>query len=133
MEDPYNEFRRMSYDEVMKLDQLQRDARRNMVLGIMAIVGGLAATQSDVSGADFAVYGGLAAGGYLIKDAFNTRSEAQMHVEAIAELGQSLETEIAPQTIELEERTVTLSGSVESQYEQWREILAEIYANETGG
>ena len=26
----------------------------------------------------------------------------------------------------------TLSGTVESQYEQWREILADIYANETG-
>ena len=34
--------------------------------------------------------------------------------------------------IELEERVVTLSGTVESQYAQWREILADIYANETG-
>lgn len=132
MQTPYTEFRRMSYEEVMKLDQLQRDARRNMIVGIAAIVGGLAATQSNNAAADYAVFGGIAAGGWLIKNAFNKKGEAQMHVEALAELGQSLELEVAPQTIELEERTVTLSGSVETQYAQWREILADIYANEVG-
>ncbi len=27
---------------------------------------------------------------------------------------------------------MTLSGNVETQYEQWREILADMYANEIG-
>ena len=40
--------------------------------------------------------------------------------------------EIAPQTIELEERTITLTGSVEAQYDQWRELLADLYASEVG-
>jgi hypothetical protein len=132
MEASYTEFRRMSYDEVMKLDRVQADARRNMILGVASLIGGLAATQSNGTAANLAVYGGIAAGGFLIKDAFGKRAEAQMHVEALAELGQSLEMDLAPQTIELEERTVTLSGSVETQYAQWREILADIYANETG-
>ena len=132
MEQPYTEFRRLSYDEVMKLDRLQRESRRNMVLGIAAIVGGLAATQSDSSMANAAVFGGLVGGGWLIKEAFRAGDEAQIHVEALAELGQSLENEVAPQTIELEERTVTLSGNVETQYQQWREILADMYANEIG-
>ena len=44
----------------------------------------------------------------------------------------SLEAEITPQVIELEDRTVMLSGNVEDQYEQWRELLAEIYRNEVG-
>lgn len=132
MERPYTEFRRLSYDEVIKLDRLQRQSRRNMILGIAAIVGGLAATQSNSSVSNAAVYGGLLGGGWLIKEAFSTGDEAQLHVEALAELGQSMENEIAPQTIDLEERTVTLSGNVESQYEQWRQILAEMYANEIG-
>ncbi len=132
MEEPYDEFRRLSYDEVRKLDRLQREARRNMILGVAAIVGGLAATQSDSAMADAAVFGGLAGGGWLIKEALNTSDEAQMHVEALAELGQSMEREVAPQTIDLEERTVTLSGNVEAQYQQWREILADMYANEIG-
>ncbi len=132
MEVPYTEFRRLSYDEVMKLDRLQRQSRRNMIIGIAAIVGGLAATQTNSSISNAAMYGGLLGGGWLIKEAFNAGDEAQLHVEALAELGQSLENEIAPRTIDLEERQVTLSGNVETQYEQWREILAEMYANEIG-
>jgi hypothetical protein len=133
MEAPYTEFRRMSYEEVMKFDKLQAQARRNMVLGVAAIVGGLAATQSNNAGVFYSgIYGGLFGGAFLIKDAFNKRDEAQMQVEALAELGNSLEAEIAPQTIELEERVITLSGTVDAQYEQWREILADLYASETG-
>lgn len=132
MEEPYTEFRRLSYDEVMKLDRLQRESRRNMILGIAAIVGGLAATQTNTSITNASVFGGLIGGGWLIREAFNAGDEAQMHVEALAELGQSMENEVAPQTIELEERTITLSGNVEAQYEQWREILADMYANEIG-
>ena len=48
-------------------------------------------------------------------------------MEALQELGDSLEASIAPQIIELEDRTVTLTGSVENQYKQWREILHGIY------
>ena len=60
------------------------------------------------------------------------RAEAQIHVEALDEIGQSLEAEITPSVIELEDRTVMISGSVEDQYAQWREVLAEIYRNEVG-
>ena len=44
----------------------------------------------------------------------------------------SLEADITPQVIELEVRTVMLSGNVEDQYAQWREVLAEIYRTEIG-
>ncbi|MEJ2419824.1 MAG: hypothetical protein P8Y45_23450 [Exilibacterium sp.] len=56
-----------------------------------------------------------------------------MHVEALQELGDSLEASIEPQVIELEDRTITLSGSVENQYDQWRDILRDIYKLDTGG
>jgi len=132
MDTPYTEFRRLSYDEVMKLDRLQADSRRNMIMGVAAIIGGIAATQSNNAATYYSSPVIIASGGWLIKDAFDKGDERQMHVEALAELGNSLEMEIAPQTIELEERTITLTGSVEAQYDQWREILADIYANETG-
>mgnify|MGYP000176067729 FL=1 len=32
--------------------------------------------------------------------------------------------------VELEDRTVRLTGNVEDQYGQWRELLADIYAAE---
>ena len=74
----------------------------------------------------------VGAGAYLIRSSFDKRAEAQMHMEALEELGQSLEDEVAPQVISLEDRSITLTGSVEEQYEQWREILADLYAAEVG-
>src|SRR5690606_39770847 len=99
---------------------------------LAAIVGGLAATQSSNAAAPYAVYGGIGGGAWLIKEAFDAREEAGLHVEALAELGDSMSADIAPRTIELEERSVTLTGNVEAQYEQWRQILADMYRNEIG-
>ena len=77
---------------------------------------------------DIAVIGG----GYLLKSGLEKRNEAQIHVQAMEELGMSLEAEITPQVIDLEDRSVTLSGNVEEQYAQWRSLLADIYAAEIG-
>jgi hypothetical protein len=70
---------------------------------------------------------GIAAGGYIARAGFEKDAEAQIHIEALQELGDSLEASIAPQVIELEDRTITLTGTVDNQYNQWREILHSIY------
>ena len=101
--------------------------------GAAAVIAGVAAATS---GGNYASQvGGISAasaGAYLIKSGFDKRAEAQMHMEALEELGKSLEDELAPQVINLEDRTITLTGSVEEQYGQWREILADLYATEVG-
>jgi hypothetical protein len=68
----------------------------------------------------------------VVKSGLSKRAEAQIHIEALAELGQSLEAEIEPQVIELEDRTITLTGNVEAQYQQWKELLRQMYALERG-
>jgi hypothetical protein len=50
----------------------------------------------------------------------------------LEELSQSLQASISPRIIELEDRTVRLSGSAEDQYSQWRELMADLYAAEMG-
>ena len=40
--------------------------------------------------------------------------------------------EITPQVIELDDQTITLTGTVEDQYDQWRDLLHGIYGKETG-
>ena len=66
----------------------------------------------------------------MIRSGLDKRAEAGMHTAALEELSQSLEDEVAPQVISLEDQTITLTGSVEEQYEQWREILGDLYAIE---
>ena len=71
-----------------------------------------------------------AVGAYALKSGLAKKQEAAAHTEMVAEMGTSLETVIAPQVIELEDRTVTLNGTVEAQYTQWKELLLKIYVQE---
>lgn len=132
MDQPYQQWRSQSYNEVIALRELKRDARNRTIMGIAAILGGIAAAGSDHGSARSAGSVAIAGGAYMIKSGFDKRSESEMHIEAIQELGDSLEAAIEPQVIDLEGRTITLSGTVENQYDQWRELLREIYQIDTG-
>ncbi|GAB5415162.1 MAG: hypothetical protein Cons2KO_27650 [Congregibacter sp.] len=129
---PYQEWRKLSYQEVVAYQELKAESRRQLIAGGAAILAGIAAAGSGDRTSRTAGNVAIIGGGYLLKSGLESRAEAQIHVEALEEIGQSLEAEITPQVIELEDRTVMISGSVEDQYAQWREVLAEIYRNEIG-
>jgi len=44
-----------------------------------------------------------------------------------------MNSEIEPHTMTLQNRTVTLTGTVQEQYRQWKELLQQMYIAETGG
>ena len=130
MEGHYNEWRRLSYDETVALRELEQEARTQLIVGGLSLLAGVAAATSDDRETRSAGAVGIYAGGSLVKSGLERRAEAKIHSLALEELGQSLEAEITPQVIELEDRTVQLSGTIEDQYSQWREILSDIYAAE---
>lgn len=129
---PYDSWREQSYNETVTLRELKASARRRFIAGTAAVIGGIAAASSGNYVARNGGVVGVGAGAYLIKSGFDKRSEAQIHVAALEELGQSLETEVAPRVINLDDRTITLTGNIEEQYSQWKEILADLYAAEVG-
>jgi hypothetical protein len=129
---PYQEWRKLSYEEVIAQRELQQEANARLIAGAAAVVAGIAAQGSSSSYARTAGAVGIAGGGYLLKSGLEKRAESSIHSLAIEELGQSLQAEITPRVIELEDRTVRLSGSAEDQYAQWRELMADLYATEMG-
>ena len=131
MHAPYQDFRRVSYDSVVKARQLKKRANRQMIAGVAAIIAGIYGRttadswmQLDGSAAT------AAAGGYVLKQGLDTKQKAAEQTERLAEMGSSLEAVIAPQVIALEDRTITLTGTVQAQYDQWRELLQQIYEQE---
>ena len=128
---PYDSWREQSYQETITLRELEASARRRFIAGAAAVVGGIAAASN---GGNWATQAGgataVGAGAFLVKSGFDKQAEARIHMQALEELGESLENAVAPQVINLDDRTITLSGSVEEQYEQWRDILADLYAAE---
>ena len=127
---PYQEWRKASYEETVALRELETEAKREMIAGGAAILAGIVAQSSGSSMTRSAGAIGVVGGGALLKRGLEKRAESNIHSLALEELGQSLDAEITPRVIELEDRTVRLTGNVEDQYDQWRELLADIYAAE---
>lgn len=130
MIEPYQSWRAQSYDELLAARDLKRQSFERTAGGIAAIVVGILASGSNSGAARASGAVAIGSGALLVKSGLAKKAEAQIHVEALAELGQSLEAEVEPRVFELEDQTVTLTGNVQMQYDQWQEILQKIYRAE---
>ena len=132
MSQPYHEWRRESFEEVYQQRELERQALTELVVGAAMVAGGIAAQTGDSAATRAGGAVGIYGGSQLIKSAFDKRAAAKIHSEILAELGQSAGESIAPHAIDLENRSIALSGNVEAQYEVFREALRRLYFEEMG-
>ena len=132
MEEPYREWREAYFLESQALKEVKSESNARLIGGALAVLAGILAQGVDSRTANTAGWVGIGAGAAAIQSGLQKREEAKIHVEALEEVSASLDSEIEPHSIDLEDRTVTLTGTVREQYGQWRRILKEIHATETG-
>jgi len=133
MGEAYTQFREFNYEEVMALRQMRRNSNIRLALGTLAFIGGVALAVVDAGVTSMILAPALIAGGVMgAQSGLAMRSESMIHAVAIQELGRSFETDVTPRVVEVEGRTLKLTGSAETQYRNWRRLLREIYAAETG-
>ena len=132
MEAPYQSWRTQNYDEILAVRHLKRQSRERTIGGIVTVIAGIVAAGSNSGATRAAGAVAIGSGAMLVKSGLAKKGEAQIHIEALAELGQSLETEVEPRTVTLEDQTITLSGNVQAQYQQWKQLLQKIYTLERG-
>ena len=128
----YQNWRQATYSEAIAYREQRQKARRRAIAGAVGIAAGLAAQTSDTR---VTQYGGLVSvigGAAVVGKAIQDFADAKIHSEVLHELGASAEAEISPHTIELENRTISLQGTVAAQYEHLRRILKEMYYEELG-
>lgn len=130
---PYRDWRKYSYEEAIALREVQRSARNRMLAGIGTVIGGaVMAGKSDSYIGQVGGYAGVVGGIGIFKSGLDRRKESQIHEDALQELTESLQSELKPMVVDIEGKTVTLTGTVEAQYEEWRQLLKDIYTAETG-
>jgi hypothetical protein len=76
------------------------------------------------------VVGGAVAGSFF-SNSFQNSKEAKVHRDALNEIASSIDGTLSPSVIEMEDRTITLTGTIKEQSDQWRTVLQEIYKAET--
>ena len=131
MSEPYDNWRRFSYEEEVAARKLKRKARMQQILGAVGILGGLL-TEVDSQGDSAIQQIGVAGGTFAIMKGMSTAQEAKMHVEAMRELASSFDSEVAPLLVDVEGQALRLSGSVETQYLTWRQLMRDFFLAETG-
>jgi hypothetical protein len=133
MKPAYREWLKSNYEESVELKKLQRAARNRMGMGAAAMVAGVAGGVKSGSSAGQVVSLATAAGGAAVfASGVKKQAQAEIHVDALRELNNSFEADLKPKVVEVEGRTVTLTGSAQAQYENWRHLLRQIYSQETG-
>ncbi len=133
MAEPYTNWRRYSYDELEAQDDAARSALTRKLLGAAAIVGGLMIGSETGSYAGrAAATGAIFGGAYAVKSGFEKGAEVKMHSDSLRQLGDSFQAEVQPMVVEVEGRTLQLQGTAEEQFREWRQLLKELYENETG-
>ncbi len=101
------------------------------IMGALLLIGAASAADSSNSTLESVAVGAAAVGGVMmLQDSFASSAEGKYHRDTLNELGHSLNFEVAPQVIEIEESNVTLRGNVQEQYRQWRDMLGKIYQEE---
>ena len=133
MAEPYTQWRKANYEELEAEAQARREAITRQVLGAVAIVGGIMAGEATGSSAGSAAATAAVIGGmYAFKSGLDRRAEIKIHTESLKQLGDSFQSEVQPLVVDVEGRTLELKGSAEQQYAEWRQLLRELYENETG-
>ncbi len=121
MQSPYENWRRYYLIEAEQRRAVERRANTTKLFATAVMIAGV-----------FSDPGTVFAGAMIYKSGMDISKEAEIHNDAIRELSDSLRAEVSPMIVEIQGRTVELTGSIEEQYQKWRRLLREIYINETG-
>jgi hypothetical protein len=128
MDPAYDQWRWYSYEEELALEDLERQKRNRTILGIASTITAVVGTVKDNRTIrDVGVIGAVTA----FSSASGKGAEIEMSKAAIEELASSFEADVEPALIDVEGRTLRLTGTAQAQYQTWRKLLRELFESET--
>jgi hypothetical protein len=133
MSDSYGQWRRASFEEIEKEQRALNQARTRTYLGAAAVVASVFVPQ-QCGLYDYncrRLEGGVRTAGAIggaasILSGLKKYSDAKTHAQELKELSESFQNEVAPQVVDVEGRTLKLTGTAEEQYREWRKLLHEM-------
>ena len=139
MSTPYGQWRRASFEEIEKEQRALNQARTRTYLGAAAVLASvLVPNQCGVYDYNCqrvqsaARYGGAIGGTAAVLSGLKKYADAKVHAQALKEMSETFQSEVAPQVIDVEGRTLKLTGTAEEQYREWRKLLHQLYLEENG-
>ena len=140
MKDSYGSWRRSSFDEIEKESRDRNKARTRTFLGAAAVLASIFVPGQCAAGdyncrriENAARTAGAIGGTAAVLSGLKKYSDAKVHAQALKEMSETFQSEVQPQVVDVEGRTLRLTGTADEQYKEWRELLHQLYLEDNGG
>lgn len=133
--DSYDGWREFSREDSIRLQEAARAAKMRTAFGALTIAMSIAyGTNSDNNSlADRLITdAGIYIGGDLLRSAAVRRQERRLHTQSLQELSESFEDEVKPLVVDIQGTQHRLTGTADAQYEEWQNLIRELFISETG-
>lgn len=140
--DGYTKWRESRLKEMNALREVEStrndEHMKSVAIGVLGVLAGAAIgsrTNCPSCGTAGAVIAGAAATIAVqkaIQASSQAESETKLRKTTLEELGQSLSTDVKPVVVEVEGKTVELTGTIEDKFKQWRQALKDLHQQEIG-
>jgi hypothetical protein len=138
MSESYGEWRRASDEEIEKEQRALTQARARTYLGAAAVLASLLVPNqcgynySCLRMQSAVRYGAAISGTAAFISGMKKYSDAKVHAQTLKEMSETFQSEVASQVVDVEGRTLKLTGTADEQYREWRKLLQDLYLEENG-
>jgi hypothetical protein len=131
----YDSWREYAREEAIAIRELTRSTRWRTGMGVATIVASLVSGSnsgndsfSDRVIRDAMMYVGMD----MLRTSAVRRQEKKLHSDTLEELSSSFDDDIEPMIVEIQGTQHRLTGTAEIQYQEWRDLLRQMFIAETG-
>jgi hypothetical protein len=131
---PYNGWRESAREESIEVKELTKSAHWRTGMGVASILASIVYGSSH--GSEFTERMLRDAALYIGVDMLRTsqvrKQEKQIHQQQLEELNGSFDDSIKPVVVAIQGTEHRLTGTADAQYNEWRDLLRQIFVEESG-
>ncbi|HUF72770.1 MAG TPA: hypothetical protein VMR74_07730 [Gammaproteobacteria bacterium] len=131
---PYDGWREFSREDSIRLQEAARAAKLRTALGALTIAMSIAyGSNNNDNFADRVIAdAGIYIGGDLLRAGAVRRQERMLYTQSLRELSESFDDDVKPLVVEIQGTQHRLTGTADAQYDEWRQLLQQLFVSETG-
>jgi hypothetical protein len=131
---PYDSWREYAREEAIQIRELTQSTRWRMGMGVATILASIVySSNSNGSFTDRVIRDAMMyIGTDMIRTSQVRKQEKRIHTDTLEELSTSFDDQVKPMIVDVQGTEHRLTGTADAQYEEWRDLLKQMFINETG-
>jgi len=131
---PYDSWREYAREEAIQIRELTQSSRWRLGMGVATILASIVyANNSNGNFTDRVIRDSMIyIGTDMIRTSQVRRQEKKIHTDTLEELSTSFDDQVKPLVVDVQGTEHRLTGTADAQYDEWRDLLKQIFINETG-